>query len=170
MLGLWLPEEQHGQFARAAKAEGMTLSDWLRDLGARKVAQPLSEVRLGGFGGMDIEIAQKALLAHARGEETVESGHSPAVLEHAARAEAPFGRSATAFLLENTAKVGNLDQNAGLPADLEPGDPFEARCRVEFGEKVMLNAAKYVPRWAKMTWEQRHEALVAKKEAEGGIL
>lgn len=40
MLGLWIPDEQHGQFMRAAKRADKTLSEWLRDLGAREIAPP----------------------------------------------------------------------------------------------------------------------------------
>lgn len=42
LIRLWLAEEQSGQFDRAAKSAGKSVSEWLRDLGAAAIAPPAS--------------------------------------------------------------------------------------------------------------------------------
>ncbi len=102
--------------------------------------------------------------------ESVVAPHPVVVLEHAAKAETPIGRSVTEFLMTNAAKIA-APSSLELPEVFE-ADPYEKRCRVEFGEKPIRDAEGTATRrglvagWSKMTWRERHELLSAKKETE----
>lgn len=44
MIGLWISDEQHDQFVRAAKRDSKTVSEWIRDLCLRAIAPPTNTV------------------------------------------------------------------------------------------------------------------------------
>lgn len=105
----------------------------------------------------------------------VTPNHAPTALEHAARAEAPIGKSVTEFLLENPPKVqGDPRSIVGFArGDSEeilvvaaPVDEWQDKCLKAFGAKVMASAARSIPRWDRMSWEQRHEFLKAQQESQ----
>jgi len=103
-------EDQFGQFERAAKRQGKEVGEWLRELGAVSISAPL----LLDMGPMTPE----------KYEESITAPHQVAVLEHAARAEAPIGRSVAEFLMTNAAKIAvpsSLESPEGVETDLPKG-------------------------------------------------
>lgn len=102
---------------------------------------------------------------------SVMSAYTPTALEHAAKAEAPIGRSVTDFLLNNPPRVSvDMAQDRGVfievtETEVVEIDGWHAQCLQDFGVKVLTTAAKSVPRWERMNWQQRHEFLKAQKEA-----
>lgn len=130
--------EQLEQFKRAARGE--SVGDWLRDLGAAVVAPP---------GRLE----PKVNFPVPEVRESLDIGRDPG-----------FGRSVTEFLLNAQPMIALTAKVADAPE----GDEWEARCQQEFGAKVMSTAAKAIPRWGKLAWKQRYDALVEKREREQG--
>ena len=150
IIGVRVDEEQSEQFERAAKVVGKKVSDWLRDLGAAEVAPP--KIVTSGWSEPPSFSGYEGV--------TIEAPHPVVVLEHAARAEAPIGRSVTEFLMTNAAKI--VPASSSLESTEADDDPYEKRCRAEFGRKALGQAAGDKPGvrgWAKMNWQQRYEVL-----------
>lgn len=89
------------------------------------------------------------------------SAYDARSLEHAARAESPIGKSVTEFLLKNPPKVAAAVIDEPVKSTV---DEWNERCIQDFGQKVLLAAVKNVPRWERMTWQQRHEHLKTQRE------
>lgn len=102
-------------------------------------------------------------------DEIVRTSYPPSVLEHAAKAEAPIGKSVTEFLLKTTPKI-DTRSGAAIQALVGEGltDDWERRCVLDFGKKILDQAARSLPGWKKMTWEQRHAKLKEQKEGQDG--
>jgi hypothetical protein len=96
-------------------------------------------------------------------EEDVPCAHPAVVVEAAAKASAPFGRSVADFLLSAKPKIAPV-----VVAEPKPVDEWQARCVQEFGERIVGQAAKGVQGWGKLSWQRRHEALCEKREREQG--
>jgi len=112
------------------------------------------------------EASKRRALPDETGERTenIVTAYTPTVLEHAAKADAPIGRSVADFLMQQAPKIASI----AVVEPQAPTDEWEAMCMGEFGAKALLIAGKNVPRWERMTWEQRHEALIQKREREQG--
>lgn len=96
--------------------------------------------------------------------EDIATAYAPTVLEHAAKAEAPIGRSVTEFLMQQAPKISSV-------SPVEPQvttDEWEVACIDEFGSKALTVASKNIPRWDRLNWKQRHETLIEKREREQG--
>lgn len=92
-------------------------------------------------------------------EEPVTSGHPIPVLELAAQAEAPIGRSVTDFLLKNPPRVA---VDAILPEEEAPEvEDWQKRCREDFGKAITERVGR---EWKKLTWEQRHAKLKEQRD------
>lgn len=113
----------------------------------------------------DIEIVNedgsRKVVTIAEQEEAIQSTYPTSALEAAAQAEAPIGRSVTEFLLKTAPRIADKS----VDATDKPGDEWQSRCVLDFGNKILELAARSMPGWKKMTWEQRHTRLKEQKES-----
>lgn len=153
IVGFRATEEQIAGYEVAAKKAGMPVSEW-----ARKLCDATAGLSSTGQPEPIDETAEQ--------EQAIASAYPATVLEHAAKAEAPIGKSVTEFLLNTAPKIADRpDPSIRLSAD---GDEWEKRCVLDFGGAVLEKAFRGVPGWKKMTWEQRHAKLKEQQDAAPG--
>ena len=95
-----LEEEQLEQFKRRAKAEGKSVSEWLRDMGAAAINPPTNVLR-----------------GPEHYHETHKEAPTSRAIEAAEHAETGIGRSVAEFLKASMSPVADIEFPAGAPEE-----------------------------------------------------
>lgn len=174
IIGFRATEEQIAGYELAAKKANMPVSEWARKLcdvaagelsstGFHKDAFTMVWPAVGHDVKVTHEDGSQEIITIAEQEQAIQSAYPQSVLEHAAKAEAPIGKSVTEFLLKTAPKITiHQELDILLPGHDDPD--YEGRCIKDFGKKILEQAARSLPGWKKLTWEQRHAKLKEQRD------
>lgn len=149
MIGLWLPDEQHGQFSRAAKATGKSLSDWIRDLAAAAIAPP-----------------KPMITAYSEPMPISQPGRKLTAQEIAARIGVGLSVGMPQAIPVDDGPWWDTGEDVAEPE----AETAEARCRRMYPTQVAQASArskqfKGKDAWGRMNWPERYEYIRAAIES-----